>query len=93
MASWLITAALEGTSDIPLHIGSEKSINIAELAVLVAEIAGKLLNQQIQVEVMGKKSIIDGARSYVPSTDLTRETLLVRETVNLEDSITNMLTT
>ena len=91
MASWLITAALEGTSDMPLHIGSEKSINIAELAALVAAIAGKLLNQQIQVEVMGKDSIIDGVRSYVPSTELTRQTLQVRETVNLEDSITNML--
>jgi dTDP-glucose 4,6-dehydratase len=91
MASWLITAALEGTSDVPLHIGSEKSINIAKLAALVAEIAGELFNQQIQVEVMGQKSAIDGVRSYVPSTELTRQTLLVRETVNLEDSISNML--
>lgn len=90
MASWLITAALEGTSDLPLHIGSERSINIAELATLVAEIAGELINQQIQVEVLGQKSVIDGIRSYVPSTELTRQTLLVRETVNLEDSIIKM---
>ncbi len=91
MASWLITAALEGTSDVPLHIGSEKSINIAELAALVAEIAGELFNKQIQVEVMGQTSEFDGVRSYVPSTELTRQTLQVRETVNLEDSISNML--
>ena len=90
MASWLITAALEGASDLPLHIGSEKSINIAELAVLVAEIAGEFLNQQIQVKVMGQKSAIDGVQFYVPSTQLTRQTLLLRETVNLEDSIMNM---
>jgi dTDP-glucose 4,6-dehydratase len=91
MASWLITAALEGTSDFPIHIGSERSIKISDLAALVAEIAGELLNQEVQVEVMGKKSAIDGVRSYVPSTKLTRQTLLVREIVNLEDSIMNML--
>ena len=91
MASWLITAALEGTSDLPIHIGSEKSISIVELAALVAEIATELFNQQIQVEVMGQKSEIDGARYYVPSTVLTRQSLSVHETVNLEDSIANML--
>ena len=91
MASWLITAALEGPSDLPIHIGSEKSISIAELAALVAEIATELFNQQIQVEVMGQKSEIDGARFYVPSTTLTRQSLSVHETVNLEDSIANML--
>jgi dTDP-glucose 4,6-dehydratase len=91
MASWLITAALEGTSELPLHIGSEKSINISDLAALVAEIAGELFNQQMQVEVMGQKSAIDGVRSYVPSTELTRQALSVCETVNLEDSIANML--
>ena len=91
MASWLITAALEGTSDLPLHIGSEESISIADLAALVAEIAGDFFNQEVQVKVMGQKSAIDGVRSYVPSTELTRQTLLVRETVNLKDSIKDML--
>lgn len=90
MASWLITAALKGTSDLPLHIGSEKSTTIAELATLVAEIAGIRFNQEIQVEILGRESAIDGVRTYVPSTKLTRQALSVRETVDLERSIMDM---
>jgi nucleoside-diphosphate-sugar epimerase len=90
MASWLITAALKGTSDLPLHIGSERSTTIAELATLVAEIAGKRFNQEIQVEILGQESAIDGVRTYVPSTKLTRQALSVRETVGLERSIMDM---
>ena len=90
MASWMITAALGGTSDSPLHIGSERSTTIAELATLVAQIAETRFNQEIQVEILGQKSAIDGVQTYVPSTQLTRQELSVRETIDLENSIMNM---
>jgi dTDP-glucose 4,6-dehydratase len=91
MASWLITSALKGPTDFPLHIGSENSLTIADVANLVAEVVGNHLNRRIHVEILGQQSAIDGFRRYVPSTELTRRELLVRETVKLEDSITNML--
>ena len=90
MANWLIRAALEGPTNFPLHIGSENLITITEMATLVAEIGGKILDRTIQVEVLGQKSAIDGVNHYVPSTNLTRQALAVRETVRLEDSLQKM---
>jgi len=91
MASWLITSALEGPTDLPLHIGSEISFSISDVANLVAKIVGHHLNQQIPVEILGQRSPIDGVRFYVPSTVFTRQALSVHERVTLEDSIANML--
>jgi UDP-glucuronate decarboxylase len=90
MASWLITAALHASGDTPLHIGSENSISVSLLAQLVAEIAEYRYQQTVPIEILGQNSSIDGVKSYVPSTQLTRDELGVSETVNLRDSIHKM---
>ena len=92
MALWLWVAAARGESLTPLHIGSERSISISELAYLVAKRAKSVLNKDLSVEIQNQISSIDGSSKYVPSTFLTRKALGVFESISLEDSIDMMLT-
>ena len=80
-----------GSPEVTYHIGSERSISIYELAVLVAERYELCTNQSVQVEILGQSSPMDGVSRYVPSTHRTRQLLSLTETIKLESSIDQMI--
>ena len=91
LAIWLWAAACRGVSFVPLHIGSERSLTIAELAHIVCDRVEQLLGKKVNVEIQNQRSQIDGASRYVPSTIRTRQTLGVEEFTTLESSIDQMI--
>jgi nucleoside-diphosphate-sugar epimerase len=91
MALWLWCASVRSKNLFPLHIGSERSITISDLAHLVAERSRIVLNKSPDVVLHNLTTSIDGATNYVPSTVLTRDALGVSEMTTLEDSIDKML--
>lgn len=91
MANWLLQIASFGQPHEIYHVGSERSISIKELATLVSTRYELLTGTNVEVEVLGKTSNIDGVSRYVPSTEWTRQRLNVRETVTLEESIDQMI--
>lgn len=91
MATWLLRIIEAGSPDEIYHVGSERSISIADLASLVAERYQLLTDNKPLIEILGKSSPLDGVSRYVPSTKWTREKLNLQETVSLELSIDQMI--
>ena len=91
LANWLLRVIEVGSPEVIYHIGSERSISIYELAVLIAERYELCTNQTARVEILGQSSPMDGVSRYVPSTRMTRQLLSLTETIELESSIDQMI--
>ena len=92
LAHWLLKALDSPLAiDRIIHVGSEVSTTICELAELVANRAGEILGSRPNVQIRGVTSALDGYDRYVPSTSETRALLGLSETVELSDSIDDMI--
>ena len=83
LAIWLWTILFRGVRGKAYNVGSEREISIAELA---GEIA-RTVHPGIDVEIASKP--IEGQRvqRYVPSTELARAELGLREHIQLREAI------
>ena len=93
MATWLWSALAHGGNGEPLHIGSENSISILELAQIVAKVSGEVLNYVPEVIVSVPVNESSPVHQYVPSTAQTRKILNVEEWTGLDEIIVRMLKT
>jgi dTDP-glucose 4,6-dehydratase len=91
MATWLWSALAHGGIGEPLHIGSERSISILELARCVARVSGEVLNYVPEVIVSLPVNDSVPVHQYVPSTLQTRTILEVKEWTTLDETITRMM--
>ena len=87
MAAWIFSALIQGPSDQTLHIGSENSYRLADVARIVAEICNVELNIEFDEKADGQRM------KYVPSTEVTRAHLKVKEWTSLESSIASWVST
>lgn len=92
MADWLWSALVSEVSvGRTFNVGSERAVQILDLAHLVAQVAEQYLGSKVHIEVQGILSEIDGFNRYVPSTRLIREVLAVDEKIDLTSSIEAMM--
>ena len=91
MATWLWSALAHGGNGEPLHIGSENSISILELAQIVAKVSGEVLNYVPEVIVSVPVNESSPVHHYVPSTAQTQKTLNVEEWTGLDEIIARMM--
>ena len=91
MATWLWSSM--GLTDIPehLHIGSEQSISVLELAQTVAKVSERILNFASQISVGKQITNTNHFHQYVPETTKTRNLLRTKEWTSLEKSIELMI--
>lgn len=83
LAIWLWTILFRGESGKPYNVGSERAISIAELA---SEIV-RTLNPGLNVEIACAPVPGQPEQRYVPSTELTRVELGLREHIDLREAI------
>ena len=93
MATWLWSALADGGNEEPLHIGSERSISVLELAKNVARVSGEVLNYVPEIIVSEPVNESLPVHQYVPSTAQTRKILNVEEWTGLDEIIVRMLKT
>jgi nucleoside-diphosphate-sugar epimerase len=93
MATWLWSALADGGNGEPLHIGSELSISILELAQNVARVSGEVLNYVPEIIVSEPVNESLPVHQYVPSTAQTRKILNVEEWTGLDEIIVRMMKT
>jgi nucleoside-diphosphate-sugar epimerase len=91
MATWLWSALADGGNGEPLHIGSEHSISILELAQNVARVSGEVLNYVPEIIVSEPVNESLPVHQYVPSTAQTRKILNVEEWTGLDEIIVRMM--
>jgi nucleoside-diphosphate-sugar epimerase len=83
LAIWLWTILIRGESARAYNVGSERAINIADLARLVAEVAPS----GYPVEVLGMPVIGQRPERYVPSTARAGTELHLQEHIGLSEGI------
>ena len=83
LAVWLWTILLRGESGRPYNVGSERRVNMLELAQTVA----RILKPDLPIHVAQSAQPGKPPEQYVPSTLRARTELGLRETVNMEDAI------
>jgi len=94
MATWLLSALKkEPMSADLIHIGSESEITVSGLAGLVAARASDITGRNLRVEFEGGLHRLDGRFRYLPLTSITRAYLGTSQTISLESSIHQMLST
>ena len=93
MATWLWSALAHGGNGEALHIGSERSISILELAQCVARVSGEVLNYVPEVIISLPVNDSVPVHQYVPSTSQTRTMLKVEEWTTLDKTIARMMRT
>jgi len=94
MAKWLLAALRkEPRSADLIHIGSESEITVSGLAGLVAALASDITGRNLRVEFAGSLDRLDGRFRYIPLTSITRAYLGTSQTISLESSIHQMLST
>jgi nucleoside-diphosphate-sugar epimerase len=86
LAIWLWTILIRGELARAYNVGSEREINIAELAGLVAEIG------RTSVEVRGTPVVGEKPERYVPSTARARSELHLQERIDLSEAIHRTIT-
>ena len=91
MATWLWSALADGGNGEPLHIGSEHSTSILELAQNVAQVSGEVLNYVPEVIISVPMNESLPVHQYVPSTLKTRNILNVEEWTGLAEIIARMM--
>lgn len=80
---WLWSILFRGNSCQPYNVGSEKALTIAELATTVAA----AFVQPVEVTIAATPQPTLHPHRYIPSTELVRKSLDLREMVSLEDAI------
>jgi len=91
MATWLWCALSEREIAQPLHVGSERSISILELAQVVAKVSEQILNFKPDINLAIPASNKTIFHQYVPATVMTRSFLKTEEWTSLEKSIELMI--
>jgi nucleoside-diphosphate-sugar epimerase len=79
------------TAPHPLHIGSEHSISILELAQAVASTSATELNFTPEIRVAETAANPEKFHQYVPSNSDTRSYLNVQEWTSLNSGIAQMI--
>ena len=87
MATWLWSALTHTENEEPLHIGSEHSVSILELAQTVATVSGEVLNYIPEITVAKAIDPSEPVHQYVPANLRTRQTLHVSEWTSLEEIV------
>jgi dTDP-glucose 4,6-dehydratase len=87
MATWLWSALTHAENEEPLHIGSEHSVSILELAQIVATVSGEVLNYIPEITVAKAIDPSEPVHQYVPGNLRTRQTLHVSEWTSLEEIV------
>ncbi len=88
LAEWLMIILKKDKFDLSIYnIGSERSISIFDLAVLIKKIS----NKNIDIKVENSRDKIYKKTIYVPSILKIKSVLKVKEKVTLEESIKKMI--
>jgi nucleoside-diphosphate-sugar epimerase len=88
LAVWLWTILLRGQAARPYNVGSDREVRIADLAEMVATLAGS----GVLVEIAGRTSATERRARYVPDTRRARSELGLTTAVGLEDAIERTVT-
>ncbi|MDA3003738.1 MAG: NAD(P)-dependent oxidoreductase [Actinomycetota bacterium] len=91
MAIWLWSALAKKNSLYPLHIGSEHSVSILELAQAVARVSAIELNFVPEIKVANTSANPKKFHQYVPANSITKSQLDVQEWTTLETGISLMM--
>jgi dTDP-glucose 4,6-dehydratase len=83
LAIWLWTILFEGQPCQPYNVGSDRSINIADLAGLVRQV----VNPDLEIVVARQADPTQPPQRYVPSIDRARSELMLESWITLEDSM------
>ena len=86
LAVWLWTILLRGEPSRPYNVGSGQAVTIAELARIVANVAGAA----IPIEIAGTPVPGTPPVRYVPSVERARQELGLQPIVSLEDGVRRM---
>ncbi len=84
LAVWLWTILFQGKSVYPYNVGSEKEIQLADLAELISKLSEKKVKVKIAQKQKVKYSLPE---RYVPQTQRAYEDLGLTTTVDLETAI------
>ena len=87
MATWLWSALAHDENEELMHIGSEHSVSILELAQTVARVSGEVLNYVPEITVAKAIDPSEPIHQYVPANLRTRQKLHVSEWTSLEELI------
>jgi nucleoside-diphosphate-sugar epimerase len=90
MAVWLWSALAKRSSPHPLHIGSEHSVSILELAQAVARVSATEQNFTPEIKIANTSAYLEKFHQYVPANSITKSHLDVREWTSLETGIKSM---
>ena len=91
MAIWLWSALTQRSSPNPLHIGSEHSVSILELAQAVARVSTTELNFIPEIKVANQSANSEKFHQYIPNNSATKSYLNVQEWTSLETGIALMI--
>jgi nucleoside-diphosphate-sugar epimerase len=91
MSEWIFQIIGSGSPKEIYHVGSERAISIKDLASLVSNRYELLTGNPVNVDILDQTSPLDGVSRYVPSTERTRTQLNLKENVDLEQSIDQMI--
>jgi dTDP-glucose 4,6-dehydratase len=91
MATWLWSALSVSHLEVPLHIGSDHSVSILELAKVVAEASSEILNYTPDIKVADTPKDNDSFHQYVPANNATKQILNVDDWTSLKHGIRLML--
>ena len=91
MAIWLWSALTKRSSPHPLHIGSEHSVSILELAQAVARVSTTELNFVPEIKVANPSANSEKFHQYIPNNSATKSYLNVQEWTSLETGIALMI--
>lgn len=91
MATWLWCALTTEQSHYSMHIGSEHSTSILELAKTVARVSASELSFAPKIKIAATSTNPNFFHQYVPANDVTRSHLRVEEWTNLETQIAQMI--
>jgi nucleoside-diphosphate-sugar epimerase len=83
LAIWLWTILFKGQPCRPYNVGSDRSINIADLAGLVCQ----LTDPGIEVTIAHQADPSQPPQRYVPSIERARNELMLESWISLEESI------
>ena len=91
MATWLWSALSISHLQVPLHIGSDHSISILELAKVVAEASSEILKYTPEIKVSDTPKDNEAFHQYVPANNATKQILNVDEWTSLNQGTRLML--
>jgi len=83
LAIWLWTILLKGQTCRPYNVGSDESINIADLAALVR----RVVNPALEITVARQPDSSQPPLRYVPSVERARNEMMLDDWIPLEEAI------